>query len=89
MPFGQHPPMPPAASPMLGDSVLFVGNTSVSGYQPAPPKRGNGQRQGDKAPRARRKCNQCVDGGRADGALTCPGRAPKGKCKFFQQDADR
>jgi hypothetical protein len=31
---------------------------------------------------------QCVDGGRADGVLNCPGRALKGKCKFFQQDAE-
>ena len=42
MPFGQHPPMPPAASPMLGDSVLFVGNTNVSGYHQRPRSGGTG-----------------------------------------------
>ena len=73
MPFGQHPPMPSAATPMLGDTLLFVGNVNVSGFQSAPLTRGIGQRQGDKAPRARRKSKECVNGGCADGALTCPG----------------
>ena len=81
MPFGQHLPMPSAATPMLGDTLLFVGNVNISGFQSAPLT--IGQRQGDKAPRASHKSKQCVNGGRADGALTCPGRAPKEKCRFF------
>ena len=79
----------PGRLPHAGRLRALRGEHQRQRLPPAPPKRGNGQRQGDKAPRARRKCKQFVDGGRADGALTCPGRAPKGKCKFFQQDADR
>jgi hypothetical protein len=76
--------MSPALFPAQGDSALLVGKVDVGSHQPAQEKRGRGKRLGDKAPRAPRKCKQCVAKGR-DGDV-CKGRASGETCGFIEQD---
>jgi hypothetical protein len=89
-PVSQHPPMRAVLpSSAFNDDIRLVGGTVVGGApvpMPAAPKK-RGQRGPDKYKRRAPTCRSC----KANAGihfLTCKGRAPRGRCQFFDRDGN-
>jgi len=85
----QHPslPLPAAYAPSPNEPADFFGNNDILGQPCAPvgDKRKHGQRGRDYKKRKEKSCKTCIERAGAECATAnrCKGRAPKGKCQYY------
>ena len=77
------------AGPAVVDVVAGAGGEAGAGEQGLPVE-GSRKRKGDKKPRSKRRCKQCLDfGGEGVDATQCRGAAGAGSCETFEKSGAR